>query len=70
MYVTSVKHFSVVVITCNDVPQAPYMKPIVDTYESEQSNIYASDWNVIFIGPRKGKPNEVVDGAHCQKDRI
>ena len=59
MYVTSVKHLSVVVVTRGDVPQAPFMKPIVDAYESDQSNTYATDWNVIFIGPRKGKPNGI-----------
>ena len=59
MYVTAVKHLSVEVVTRGDVPQAPFMKPIVDAYESDQSNTYATDWNVIFIGPRKGEPNGI-----------
>ena len=59
MHVTSVKHLSIVVVTRGDVPQAPFMKPIVDAYESDQSKTYATDWNVIFIGPRKGKPNGI-----------
>ena len=59
MHVTSVEPLSVVVVTRGDVPQAPFMKPILDAYESDQSNTYATDWNVIFIGPRKGKPNGI-----------
>ena len=57
MHVIFVEHLSVVVVTCGDVQQAPFMKPIVDAYESDQSKTYATDWNVLFIGPRKGKPN-------------
>ena len=51
------KHLSLIVITRGDVPQALIIKPTVDANESNQTNIYATNWNVIFIGPRKGKPN-------------
>ena len=57
MHVTLVGHLSAAVITRGDVPQAPYMKPIVDAYEMDQSDTYVSEWNVMFIGPRKGKQN-------------
>ena len=50
-------HLSVVVVTLGDIPQAPYMKPIVDAYDKDQSSTYASDLNVMFVGPRKGRPN-------------
>ena len=40
---TAMEHLTVVVVTRGDVSQALYMKPIVDAYEVDQSNTYASE---------------------------
>ena len=58
VHLTKVPHLSVVLVFRGDKPaECPYLKPIVDAFEEDATNAYASEWSVMKIAPRKGNAN-------------
>ena len=58
LHLTKVSHLAVAVVFRGDKPdQGPYMKPVIEAFEDDTTNKYASEWNVMKIGARKGSPN-------------
>ena len=65
MIETNTPHFVLAVFTRADKNESPYMKPIIDAFEEDNTGELAEQWQVIKIVQMKGEKNE--DGTYQTK---